>query len=191
MKIAIACDHAGYELKLAVKKHLQALEHEVEDFGTVSLQTVDFVDFVYPAAMSVSEGKNERAILVDGAGYPSGIIANMLPNIYAAVANDPFSARLAREHSNTNVLCLGGKVIGAGMASEIVDVWLESSFLGGRYAARIDKVQKLARKHRRLENEQARRVVTLQDIRDAVSRKESILMDESTVFTPSVFDLLR
>ena len=190
MKIAIACDHAGYELKLAIKKYLQAT-HEIQDFGTNSLESVDFVDHVYPAAMSVSESANERAILVDGAGYPSGIVANMLPNVFAAVANDLFSARLSREHSNANVLCIGGKVIGAGVALEIVDVWLNTPFLGGRYAARVEKVQRLARKHRRNELEQVRKVVTLQDIRDAIDRKESLIMDESTVLTPSALDVLR
>jgi ribose 5-phosphate isomerase B len=191
MKIAIASDHAGYELKAAIKKHLQALEHEIQDFGTNSLESVDYVDFVYPAAVSVSEGKNERAILIDGAGYSSGIVANMLPNVFAAVANDVFSARLSREHSNSNILCIGGKVIGAGLAIDIVDIWLKSAFLGGRYATRMEKVHKLAKKHRRFEHEQVRRVVTLQDVKDAINRKESLVMDEGTLFTPSVLDLLR
>ena len=191
MKIAIACDHAGFELKCSLKKHLLVAEHDVQDFGTSGPQTVDFVDFIYPAALSVSQGKNERAILVDGAGYPSGIVANMLPNVFAAVANDTFSARLSREHSNTNILCLGGKLIGAGIAIDIVEIWLRSPFLGGRYAARVEKVQALARKHRRDEQTAARRIITLQDLRDAVHRKESLVLDDSTVFTPSVLDLFR
>jgi ribose 5-phosphate isomerase B len=146
---------------------------------------------VYPAALAVSTGECERAILIDGAGYPSGIVANMLPNVYAAVANDIFSARLSREHSNTNVLCLGGKVIGAGTAGEIVSAWLEAKFLGGKYAARVQKVEALARRHRRPAEEQARKVVTVQDVRDAIARRESLLMDSSTILTPSVQDLLR
>src|SRR4029079_11398704 len=142
MNIALACDHAGFELKRVVAKQLQADGHEVQDFGTNSEESVDFVDHVYPAARAVSTGKAERAILIDGAGYPSGIVANMLPSVYAAVANDLFSARLSREHSNTNVLCIGGKVIGAGVAAEIVSVWLKTEFLGGKYAGRVQKVQK-------------------------------------------------
>jgi ribose 5-phosphate isomerase B len=191
MKIAIACDHAGYELKAAVVKQLKAAGHEVQDFGTNSEESVDAVDHVYPAARAVSEGKAERAILIDGAGYPSGMVANMLPNVSAAVANDLFSARLSREHSNANVLCMGGKVIGGGVAAEIVSVWLKTEFLGGKYAARIQKVEKLAKQHKVAGGTSARQVVTLQDIRDALVKKESLVMDERTIVTPSVLDLIR
>lgn len=191
MKIAIACDHAGYELKTAIAKQLAAAGHEVQDFGTNSEESVDFVDHVYPAALAVSDGNAHRAILVDGAGYPSGIVANMLPGVYAAVANDLFSARLSREHSNTNVLCLGGKVIGAGVGAEIVTVWLKTEFLGGKYAARVQKVEKLAKQHRVSSERNARQVVTVQDIRDALQKKESLLLSEATILTPSVLDLIR
>jgi ribose 5-phosphate isomerase B len=191
MRVAIACDHAGYELKVHVKKHVQDLGHEVRDFGTNSTESVDFVDFVYPAAKAVSEGMVDRAILIDGAGYSSGIVANLLPDVYAAVANDPLSARFSREHSDTNVLCLGGKLIGAAMAADIVTVWLNASFLGGRYTPRVQKVRELARKHRRSADEQPRKVVTEQDLRDAIRHRQSLLIDSATIFTPSVLDLLR
>jgi len=115
----------------------------------------------------------------------------MLPNVWAAVANDVFSARLSREHSNTNVLCLGGKVVGGGVAAEIVKTWLEARFLGGKYAARVAKVEALARRHRRPHEEQPRKVVTVQDIKDALARRESLLIDSSTILTPSVLDLIR
>lgn len=190
MKIALACDHAGYELKLAVKKLLLDLKHDILDFGTNSTEAVDFSDHVYPAALAVSTGEADRAILIDGAGYPSGIVANMLPGVFAAVANDLFSAKLSREHSNTNVLCLGGKVIGAGVAGEIVNVWLSTGFLGGKYAARVEKVKALAQKHRRAADEHARKVITLQDVRDAIEKKQSLLIDDKTIITPSVLDLL-
>lgn len=191
MKIALACDHAGYELKLFVKKLLLAQNHEVQDFGTNSPESVDFADYVYPAAMAVSQGQAERAVLIDGAGYPSGIVANLLPNVFAAVANDVFSARLSREHSNTNVLCLGGKIIGQGTAGEILDAWLQAKFLGGKYAQRVEKVQALAKKHRRSSEEQPLKVLTVQDVREALNRKESLLLDSSTIMTPSVLDLIR
>jgi hypothetical protein len=118
------------------------------------------------------------------------MIANLLPNVFAAVANDPFSARLAREHSDTNVLCMGGKIIGAGIASEIVTTWLEARFLGGRYTLRVEKLRKLTDKHCRPLNEQTRKVITVHDIRDALKRKESLLIDGNTIITPAVFDLL-
>lgn len=191
MKIALACDHAGFDLKAQVKAQLQGLGHEVQDHGAHSTESVDFVDHVYPAALALSRGEAERAILIDGAGYPSGIVANMLPGVYAAVANDLFSARLSREHSNTNALCLGGKVVGAGVAAEIVAVWLGTGFLGGKYAPRVAKVAALDQKHRRSPEVSARSVVTVQDVRDALQKRESLILDENTRLTPSVLDLVR
>jgi ribose 5-phosphate isomerase B len=191
MKIAIASDHAGFELKQFAAKWLRDQNHEVMDFGTNSAESVDFVDFVYPAALAVSEARAERAVLVDGAGYPSGIVANLLPGVYAAVANDTASARFAREHSDTNVLCLGGKVIGPALAAEVLQVWMTAQFLGGRYAPRVEKLRRLAARHRRSAEDQPRKVVTVQDLRDALGRRESLIMDGSTILTPSVLDMLR
>ncbi len=189
MRIALACDHAGFDMKRQIKDQLTALGHDVQDHGCHGSEAVDFVDHVYPAALAVSLGAAERAILIDGAGYPSGIVANMLPDVYAAVANDLFSARLSREHSDTNVLCIGGKVAGMGVAAEIVSVWLATDFLGGKYAARMDKVRAIAKRHRRPLAEKARDVITLQDIKDALGRKQSLLMDDKTIITPSAMDL--
>ncbi len=191
MKIAIASDHAGFDLKCHLLHLLLKAGHDVEDFGTRSAEPVDFIDHVYPAALALSEGRADRAILVDGAGYPSGIVANMLPGVYAAVANDLFSARLSREHSDTNALCIGGKVVGAGVAAEIVETWLKAAFLGGKYAARVEKVRQVAARHRRPLDERARQVLTVQDVRDALTRRESLLLDDKTILTPSVLDLLR
>lgn len=191
MKIAVACDHAGFETKNAVKEQLVSLGHEVVDFGTQSTASVDFVDYVYPAALAVSRKEAERAILIDGAGYPSGIVANLLPDVFAAVANDVVSARLSREHTNANVLCLGGKILGALAAAEIVSVWLKAEYLGGRYAKRVEKVQELARKHRRPAEVSARKVITVQDVRDALTKREPLILDQSTIVTPSVMDLVR
>ena len=190
MKIALACDHAGFALKDHVAKRLSTAGHEIVDFGTHNEDSVDFVDHVYPAALALSEAQVDRALLIDGAGYPSGIVANMLPGVFAAVANDPVSARLAREHSNTNALCLGGRIVGSVMADQIVDTWLTTDFLGGKYGVRVDKVRALDAKHRRSANEQARKVVTVNDVRDALRLKRSLLLDDKTILTPSVKDLL-
>jgi ribose 5-phosphate isomerase B len=191
MKISLASDHAGFPLKRVVKDFLTSQAYEIQDFGTGSTEAADLSDHAYPAAMEVSRGHCERAILIDGAGYPSGIIANMLPNVYAAVANDLFSARLSREHSNANVLCLGGKVIGEGVALEIISLWLKTDFLGGKYAGRVGKVAALGKRHRQPADPAIRKVVTVQDVRDALTRKESLLLDGTTIITPAVQDLLR
>ncbi|MBX7246029.1 MAG: RpiB/LacA/LacB family sugar-phosphate isomerase [Candidatus Sumerlaeaceae bacterium] len=190
MKIALASDHAGFELKQFIKGLLANLKHEMEDFGTHSTESVDFVDHVYPAALAVAEGRAQRAILIDGAGYPSGIVGNLIPGVFAAVCNDPVSARFAREHSDTNVLCMGGKVIGALLAQQIVETWLSAEFLGGKYARRVNKVKELAERHKRPLSEKARTVITVQDIKDCLARKQSLLIDSKTIITPSVKDLL-
>jgi ribose 5-phosphate isomerase B len=141
IRIALASDHAGYPLKEEIKAVL-ADAHELTDFGTYSTDAADLPDFVHPAARAVSDGDVDRAILVDGVGYGSAMIANKLPGVFAAVCQDPFCAGLARSHSNTNVLCLGGKIIGSALALEIVRVWMTTDFLADepKYTARVDKV---------------------------------------------------
>ena len=109
MKIAMACDHAGFALKTEIAGWLREQGHQVEDFGTYDEQACDLPDFVYPAALAVARGECERGLFVDGVGYGSAMIANKLPGVFAAVAQDPFCAGLARSHSNTNVLCIGGQ----------------------------------------------------------------------------------
>jgi ribose 5-phosphate isomerase B len=143
-RIALASDHAGYPLKEEIKRTLSG--HEVIDFGTHSTEAADLPDYVHPAARAVSDGDVDRAILVDGVGYGSAMIANKLPGVYAAVCQDPFCAGLARSHSDTNVLCLGGKIIGSALALEIVKVWMTTDFLVDqpKYRARVDKVIKIA-----------------------------------------------
>ena len=140
MRIALASDHAGYPLKEEIKAVLQG--HDLTDFGTHSTDAADLPDFVHPAARAVSDGEADRAILVDGVGYGSAMIANKLPGVFAAVCQDPFCAGLARSHSDTNVLCLGGKIIGSALALEIVRVWMSTDFLADepKYTARVDKV---------------------------------------------------
>jgi ribose 5-phosphate isomerase B len=150
MKIAMANDHAGLPLKLEIKHWLEQQGHEVVDFGTHTSDAADLPDFVYPAALALSHAEVDRAILVDGVGYGSAMIANKLPNVYAAVCQDSFCAELARSHSDTNALCLGGKIIGSAIAMEIVRVWMSTDWLGTtepKYARRVQKVVDLAAKH--------------------------------------------
>ena len=149
MKIGMACDHAGIELKEEIKIYLQNEGHEVIDFETNHEESCDLPDYVYPASVAVSEGQVERTILVDGLGYGSAMIVNKLPGIFAAVCQDPFCASLARSHSNTNVLCLGGKIIGSALALEIVKTWMSTNYLSDmeRYTTRVEKVVKIDQKH--------------------------------------------
>jgi len=150
MKIAMANDHAGLALKLEIKSWLEAQGHEVIDFGTHTDAPADLPDFVYPAAEALSRGEVDRAIMVDGVGYGSAMIANKLPNVFAAVCQDSFCAELARSHSNTNALCIGGKIIGSAIAMEVVRVWMKTEWLGyteEKYARRVQKIVDLDRKH--------------------------------------------
>jgi ribose 5-phosphate isomerase B len=147
MRIAVAGDHAGWSLKEEIKGILAG--HEVSDFGTTDDAACDLPDFVYPAALAVGAGQVNRGIFVDGVGYGSAMIANKVPGVYAAVCQDPFCARLARSHSDTNVLCLGAKIIGSALALETVTAWLSTDFLADvpKYAARVDKVRQIAERH--------------------------------------------
>lgn len=143
MKIALANDHAGLELKNEIAAWLRAQGHEVVDFGTHTADAADLPDYVLPAARAVSHGDVDRGIFVDGVGYGSAMIANKVPKVFAAVCQDPFCAELARSHSNTNVLALGGKLIGSAIAMEIVRVWMTTEWLGHeqeKYARRVAKV---------------------------------------------------
>jgi len=112
MRIAMANDHAGYPLKSLVKSWLNDQGHDVVDFGTHDENACDLPDFAYPAALALGRGEVDRAILVDGVGYGSAMIANKVRGVFAAVCQDPFCAELARSYSDTNALCLGGKIIG-------------------------------------------------------------------------------
>jgi ribose 5-phosphate isomerase B len=148
MRIALASDHAGYDLKEEIKAVLAGQGHEVEDFGAHSTDAVDLPDTVYPAALAVGEGRAERGIFVDGVGYGSALIANRIAGVDAAVAQDPFCAGLARSHSDTNVLCIGGKIIGSALAHEVVRVWMTTEFLDEeKYRRRVEKVRAIAERH--------------------------------------------
>lgn len=151
MRIAMASDHAGYPLKEEIKVLLQKQGHEVRDFGAYSTDAADLPDFVYPAALAVGKGEAARGIFVDGVGYGSALIANRIAGVTAVVCQDPFCAKLARQHTDSNVLCLGGKIIGSAIALEIVDVWMHTDFFAGqeKYERRVKKVDEISRRHLR------------------------------------------
>ncbi|WP_341473299.1 ribose 5-phosphate isomerase B [Clostridium estertheticum] len=149
MKIAIASDHSGFALKQEIKTFLEKEGYEVQDYGTYNEEASDLSDFVYPASLAVANGKADRGIFIDGVGYGSALIANKIYGLFAAVCQDPFCAKLARLHSNTNVLCIGAKIIGSGIALEIVNTWLTTDFLVDtkKYKLRVDKINEISEKH--------------------------------------------
>ena len=148
MKIAMASDHAGYQLKREIAALLEADGHETVDYGPDNEDPCDLPDYVYPAALGVARGEADRGIFVDGVGYGSAMIANKVYGVYAAVAQDPFCAALARSHSNTNVLCIGGKIIGSALAVEVVKAWMSTEWLTDeKYRRRVAKVVEINDRH--------------------------------------------
>jgi ribose 5-phosphate isomerase B len=140
MKIALGCDHGGFELKEDLKNFLIEQGYEVIDYGTNSPEMIDYPDITFPLAKDVAKGKCERGIICCGTGVGVSIAANKVHGIRAANCHDTFSARASREHNNANILTLGGRVIGKGLAQEIVQVWLKSEFIEGRHLRRINKI---------------------------------------------------
>lgn len=140
MKIALGCDHAGFDYKEAIKKHLTAAGHEVKDFGTHSKERCDYPDFIRPAAQAVAKGECERGIVLGGSGNGEAIVANRIKGVRCGLCWDLVSARLNREHNDGNVLSLGQRMISIENCLEIVDVWLKTKFEGGRHIARIQKI---------------------------------------------------
>lgn len=141
MRIAIASDHAGYELKQHVKAQLQAAGHDVVDVGTDSDESTDYPRFARPAARLVADGDAERGVLVCGSGVGVSIVANKVAGVRAVNAHDPEEAALARAHNDVNVLTLSGRRIDAGRADEIVQAFLEGEFEGGRHARRVELIE--------------------------------------------------
>lgn len=140
MKIAIGCDHGGFILKEAIKKHLEEKNIEVEDVGTYDCERVDFPAYAVKVGEKVSTGSSDLGILCCGTGIGMSIVANKMSGVRAAVVSDCFSAAATREHNDSNVLCLGERVIGEGLALMIVDTWLNASFQGGRHQERLNQV---------------------------------------------------
>jgi ribose 5-phosphate isomerase B len=143
MKIAIASDHGGFELKEVLKAFLASLSVEVTDLGTISEASVDYPDFGIQVSERVSKGEVERGVLICGSGIGMSVVANKFPRVRAALVHDLFSARLSREHNDANILVLGGRLVGKDLAKESVRVWLETPFTGGRHQKRLDKITAL------------------------------------------------
>ena len=143
MKIALGCDHGGYAMKEDIKKQLEGLGHEVKDCGTYSTESCDYPIFGEAAARKVQSGECERGILCCGTGIGMSIAANKIPGIRAAAVSDCFTAQATREHNDSNILCLGERTVGPGLAMRIADTWLAASFLGGRHQTRVDMISAL------------------------------------------------
>ncbi|NWG02381.1 MAG: ribose 5-phosphate isomerase B [Syntrophaceae bacterium] len=145
MQIALASDHGGFELKQELKVFLESLSIEVIDLGTFSPASVDYPDFGTLVAEKISRGDLEKGILICGTGIGMSIVANKFPKVRAAVANDLYSSRYSREHTDANILIIGGRIVGKELAKEIVKVWLETPFAGGRHKRRLEKIAALER----------------------------------------------
>ena len=144
--IAIGSDHGGFELKGHIVEHLKEKGIEVKDFGVYNEDSVDYPDCAKPVCTSVLDGECERGILVCGTGIGISMSANKIKGIRAALCQDYYTAKYTRLHNDANVLCMGGRVIGAGLACEITDVFLSTEFEGGRHARRVDKIMALEEK---------------------------------------------
>nr|WP_276609546.1 ribose 5-phosphate isomerase B [Desulfuromonas acetexigens] len=143
MMMVIASDHGGLELKDAIYKCLESRGLSVRDFGTDNGDSVDYPDFGEKVARAVSSGEAERGILICGTGIGMSIVANKFPGVRAALVNDPFTARMAKEHNNANVLVMGGRVITPEIACRLVEIWLDSEFEGDRHQRRLDKISRI------------------------------------------------
>lgn len=137
-KVIIGCDHAGYSLKLQVLEHLKEVGVEYVDVGTDSAASCHYPDFAHAVCAKVQNGEAPVGILICGTGIGMSMAANKHRGIRAACCSDTFSARLTREHNDANVLCFGERVIGAGLACELVDAFLDAEFMGGKHATRVD-----------------------------------------------------
>lgn len=142
MEIAIGSDHAAFRFKEEIKAFLIEKGHSVKDLGTYTEERVDYCDFGFAVGESVAKGECERGLALCGSGIGISISANKVKGIRAIVCSEPYSAKLSREHNDTNVLCLGARVVGIELAKMIIDIWLETNFEGGRH---LDRIQKIAR----------------------------------------------
>ena len=140
MKISMACDHGGFDLKEDLKRWLTEQGHQVEDFGCFNRDSCDYADFVEPACRAVAEGKADRGIVMCTTGIGASITANKVRGIRCALCSEPWSAEMTRRHNNANVLAIGAAVVGPLMARQITAAFLTHEFEGGRHQRRIDKI---------------------------------------------------
>ncbi|AKN33301.1 ribose 5-phosphate isomerase [Clostridium carboxidivorans P7] len=147
MKIALGSDHAGLPLKKEIITHLEGKGIQIEDFGTYTESSCDYPEFALKVAEEVAAKNFDFGILVCGTGIGISIAANKVPGIRAAVCGDTFSAHACREHNDANILTLGQRVVGLGLALDIVDIFLDTKFEGGRHQKRIDKISDIEKKY--------------------------------------------
>lgn len=140
-RIIIGCDHGGLNLKNKVVEHLKEIGYEVEDVGTYTSDSVDYPIYAKKVAHAVADGKYEKGIIICGTGIGVSIVANKVKGIRASLCGDTFSAKATRQHNNSNILCMGERVIGASLALDIVDIWLTTEYEGGRHQRRIDMME--------------------------------------------------
>jgi ribose 5-phosphate isomerase B len=145
VRIAIGSDHAGFPLKKHLKETLERLGHAIEDHGTHSEAAVDYPVFCISVARAVRDGKADRGLVLGGSGQGEQIAANKVHGVRASLCNDLFTARLARAHNDANVLAMGGRIVANALAVEIMTVWLETEFEGGRHQRRLDQIAEAER----------------------------------------------
>jgi ribose 5-phosphate isomerase B len=143
LKIALGSDHAGFLYKEAIKSHLSDLGHEVSDFGTDSEQSVDYPEFIRPAALAVADGTCDRGIVLGGSGNGEAMAANRIRGVRCALCWNVTSASLARQHNDANMISLGERMVSLDTALSIVDTWLETAFEGGRHMRRIELLDRV------------------------------------------------
>ena len=145
MRVAIGSDHAGYHLKQHLVATLEKLGHEVDDHGTDSDQSVDYPPICAGVGRAVVDGRADRGIVLGGSGQGEQIAANKVHGVRAALCNDLYTARLSREHNDANVLAIGARIVATGLADEILALWLETPFEGGRHQPRLDPIAEIER----------------------------------------------
>jgi ribose 5-phosphate isomerase B len=150
MRIAIGADHAGFALKQHLVTTLRSLGHEVDDHGTHSEDPVDYPPICAGVARAVVKGKADRGVVVGGSGQGEQIAANKVIGARAALCNDLYTARMSRSHNDANVLAIGGRIVAAGLADEILTLWLNTAFEGGRHQRRVDQISEIERERTRV-----------------------------------------
>lgn len=147
MKIAVGSDHGGFLLKDEIMKHLKQKNIDFVDFGCFTTESVDYPDVGEAVGVAVASGEYDKGIICCGTGIGISISANKVPGVRAALCGDCFSAQASREHNDANILALGERVIGVGLAKMIVDIWLSSEFQGGRHGRRVEKISNIEKKY--------------------------------------------
>jgi ribose 5-phosphate isomerase B len=146
MRIAIGADHAGFALKQHLVATLARLGHDVEDLGTHSSDPVDYPDISAGVARAVADRRADRGIIIGGSGQGEQIAANKIAGVRAALCNDLYTARMSRQHNDANVLSMGGRIVACGLAEEIMTLWLETPFEGGRHQRRVEQIAALEKR---------------------------------------------